>query len=196
MSIPHTGKLQYSMNKKHSYLLGCVLISQLWSLMFCNFLAQFAHSSLNLQLKHSGHDPTEHLWSKVSSVSKSVKARLLLHPHSLPWGNCSLQDPSVWKENQILALWLKKNKTPVKSVVHMHYIVLCFQSVISLDNRKFKTQQAQSTQAICSNTTRKFCWSRIPWTDNGTDFPIEAAFTHEFSSWEDKDTPGKWYDPL
>lgn len=78
----------------------------------------------------------------------------------------------------------------------MHYIVLCFQPVISLDNRKFKTQQAQSTQAIYSNTTRKFCWSRIPWTDNDTDFPIEAAFTHEFSSREDKDTPGKWYDPL
>lgn len=78
----------------------------------------------------------------------------------------------------------------------MHYIVLCFQPVISSDNRKFKTQQAQSTQAIYSNTTRKFCWSRIPWTDIDTDIPEEVAFAHEFSSWEDKDTPGKWYNLL
>lgn len=135
-------------------------------------------------------------------MSKSVKSCHPFFPplkslsYSLPQGKYSMQDLSSWKENQILALWFKKNKTPVKSVVHMHYIVLCFQPVISSDNRKFKTQQAQSTQAIYSNATSKFCWSHIPWTDIDTDIPVEAAFTHEFSSWDDKDIPGKWSNSL
>lgn len=158
------------------------LISQLWSFMFCNFLAHFSHISLNLQLKSSGRNPTECLWSKVSSVSKSVKTCLQSWSYSLPRGKYSHQDVSIWKENQIPALWLKKNKTPIKSVVHMHYIVLCFQPIISPDNRKFKIQQVQSTQTIYSNATRKFCWSQITWTDIDTDNLIEAAFAHEFSS--------------
>lgn len=133
----------------------------------------------------------------MSSVSNGAKP---CHPFSpltkiwscgLPWGKYSVWDLSSSNKKNILALWLKKNITPIKSVVHMHYIVPCFQPVISLDNKKFKTQHAQSTQAIYSNTTRKFCWCCILWavTDPGT--AIKAAFAHEFSSWEDTNTLGK-----
>lgn len=159
---------------------------------FCNLLAHFAHSSLNLQFKPSA--TIQQRWAPCLKVSRHLSSfSLQSWSHSLLCSKYSLQDPSMWKENQILALWLKKNKAPANSVVHMHYFVLCFQPIINSDNRKFKTQQAQSTQAIYSNTTRKFCWSWIAWTDIDTDIPIEVAFTCEFSSQEDKEVPGKWH---
>lgn len=57
------------------------------------------------------------------------------------------------KSKQSLILWLKKNKTPANSIVHMHYFVQCFQHVINSDYSKFKTQQAQSTKAIYSRNS-------------------------------------------